>query len=124
MFPYPLNLKATTYNHAASAFVATCAEALGWHTPRTDRMTPGCCLPFAAAMWVIDRVHDHTAHGRANTAPTHRAGLADGPQAVLRIAHFAQCRLAIDMHFADFARAQPQLRIAALTSQQLHGSTC
>src|SRR3989338_11636068 len=111
MFTYPLNLKATAYDHATRALVARCAEALGWHTPWTDRMTAGCSLTFAAAVRVIDRVHSHTAHGRANTAPTHRTGLADGSQTVFRIAHLAQGRFAIDMHFADFSIAQPQLRV-------------
>src|SRR3989339_1848749 len=72
---YPLNLEATAHDHAARALVATCAEALGWHTPWTDRMTAGCSLTFAAAVRVIDRVHYHTEHGRAKTAPTHRTGL-------------------------------------------------
>src|SRR3990167_4960889 len=38
IFTYPLDLKATTHDHAAGAFVATCAKALGRHTPWTDRM--------------------------------------------------------------------------------------
>src|SRR4030067_2912824 len=105
IYTSPLTLKATTPDHAAGALVATCAEALGWHTPRTDWMTAGSSLAFATTMRVVHRVHYHTAHGRADTAPTHRTGLADRAQAVLRITHFAQSRLAIDVNFADLAGA-------------------
>src|SRR3990167_512331 len=39
IFIYPLNLKATAYNHAAGTLVAASAETLGRHTPRANRMT-------------------------------------------------------------------------------------
>src|SRR3989338_2747948 len=121
---YPLNLKATAHDHAAGALVATCAEALGRHTPWADRMAARSSLAFATAVRVVHRVHHHTAHGRTNTAPTHRAGLADRAQAVFGIAPFAQSRLAIDVHLADLAGAQTQLRVAAFTRQQLDRSAC
>src|SRR4030066_377953 len=101
MFTYPLNFKATANDHAAGALVATCAEALGRHTPWADRMTTSSCLALTTTVRVIDRVHDHTANGRTNTAPAHRASLADGTQTVLGVTNLAQCRLAIDMHLAD-----------------------
>src|ERR1035437_9494347 len=54
---YPLNLKATAHDHAASTLIATCAEALGWHTPWADRM-PACrSFTFTTTVRVIDRVH-------------------------------------------------------------------
>src|SRR5574340_65978 len=123
IFFYPLNLKATAHNHAAGALVATCAEALCRHTPWADRVTACRSLAFAATVRVVDRIHRHTAHGRADAAPAHRAGLADGAQTVFGITHFAQGRFAVNVHLANFAGAQTQLRIAAFTSQKLPGST-
>src|SRR3989338_5515913 len=82
IFIYPLNLKATAYNHAAGTLVAASAKTLGRHTPRANRMTTGGCLALTATVWMIDRIHDHTAHGRAHTAPAHRTGFADGAQTV------------------------------------------
>src|SRR3989338_7749466 len=120
IYIYPLNLKATTHDHAAGALVSACTEALGRYTPRADRMTPGSSLAFTTTMRVIYRVHHHTAHGRADTTPTHRTSLANRAQTVFGITHFTQCRLAIDVHFADFTGAQTQLGIAAFTRQQLH----
>src|SRR3989338_705118 len=101
MFIYPLNLKATAHDHAAGALVATRAETLGRHTPWTDRMTTGSSLTLTATMRMINRIHHHTAHGRADTAPTHRTGLANRTQAMFGITHFTKGRFAIDMHLAD-----------------------
>src|SRR3989338_7504940 len=120
IFFYPLNLKATAHNHAAGALVAACAETLGRHTPWTDWMAACGCLAFTTTVRVIYRVHHHAANGWADTAPTHRTGLADRTQTVLGITHFAQSRFAINVHLANFAGAQTQLRVAAFTRQQLH----
>src|SRR5512133_357392 len=120
---YPLNLKATAHDHAASTLVATSAEALGRHTPWADRMTACSCLALTTTVRVIDRVHHHTADGRTHAAPTHRTSLTDGTQAVLGVAHFAQRRLAVDVHLADFAGTQTQLSVTAFAGQQLHCST-
>src|SRR5512146_1886583 len=121
---YPLNLKATAHDHAASPLVATCTEALGRNTPWADRMTACRSLAFATTVRVVDRVHGHTAHCRADAAPAIRTSLADGTQRVFTVADFADGRAAIDVHLADFARAQTQLRIAAFAGQQLHCSAC
>jgi hypothetical protein len=74
---YPLNLKATTHDHAASALVATSAEAFGWHTPWANRIAASCSFTFATTVWVVNRVHDNTANCRANAAPAICTGLAD-----------------------------------------------
>src|SRR5512140_3720897 len=57
---YPLHLKTTAYDHAASTLVATSTEALGRHAPWADRMTSRCSLALAATVRVIDRIHHHT----------------------------------------------------------------
>src|SRR6185503_5082444 len=50
----------------------------------------------------------------------HPAGLADRFEVVLGIAGFADGRAAVDMHLADLARAQAELRIRAFARQHLH----
>ena len=87
-------------------------------------MTARRSLAFTTTVRVIDRVHHHPAHGRADAAPTVRAGLANGAQRVLAIADFAQRRTAIDMHLANLAGAETQLGIAPFACQKLHRSTC
>src|SRR3972149_8569146 len=71
---YPLFLVAAIDDHAAGAFVLARAVALGERTPGADRMPAGGGLAFAAPMRVIDRVHRHAAHRRADAAP--RTGVA------------------------------------------------
>src|SRR3989338_2758704 len=121
LFFYPLNLKATAHDHPACALVTTCAETLCRHTPRADRVAAGGSLAFAAAMRVIDRVHDHATNSRPDAAPAHRTSFTNRAQAVLRITHLTQSRLTIDMHLANLAGAQAQLRVGAFTRQKLHG---
>src|SRR4030065_128599 len=83
IYIYPLNLKATAHDHAAGALVATCAEALGRHTPWADRMAACGSLAFATAVRVVHRVHHHTAYSRNNPAPTHGAGPAQRAQTMV-----------------------------------------
>src|SRR5690606_23712394 len=90
-------------------------EALGRRAPRRDRMAAAVGTP---AVRVVDRVHADAANGRADAAPAVRAGLADRAQAVLLVADLADRRAALDVHLADLARAQPQLRVRALARQQ------
>ena len=47
-----------------------------------------------------------------------RAGLADLAQVVLFVADFADGGAAVDVHLADLARAQAQLRVRAFARQQ------
>jgi hypothetical protein len=68
---------------------------------------------------VIDRVHRNAANGRADTAPAVRTGLADLAQAVLFVADFTDGGAALDVHAADFARAQTNLSVDAFAGQQL-----
>jgi hypothetical protein len=81
-------------------------------------MTTSCGFTFTTTVRVIDRVHDHTADGRTNTAPAHRASLTDLAQAVFGIADFANGCAALDVHAANFTRAQANLGVGAFAGHQ------
>ena len=80
-------------------------------------MHTGCRTAFTTAVRVINRVHDHTTHRRADTAPTGCAGLTDRTQAVLFITDFADGGTAFDVHTTDFTGTQAQLSIDAFAGQ-------
>src|SRR5207302_1948007 len=109
-------------DHAASALVLAGLVALGQHPPRAHRILPCRGLALAAAMRVVDWIHRDAAHGGPYAAPADAAGLADRFQAVLLVADFADGGAAVDVHLADLARTQPQLRVAALSRKQLNRS--
>ncbi len=81
-------------------------------------MTTSCGFTFTTTVRVIDRVHDHTANGRTNTTPAHRASFTDLAQAVFGIADFANGSAALDVHATDFTRAQADLGVGAFTCHQ------
>src|SRR5690349_21002621 len=102
---------ATAHDHAVGALVLASLVTLGEHAPRAHRMLTCRSAAFAAAVRVVDRIHRHTANGRTHAAPAHAARLADRFQRVLFVAHFADRRAAVDVHAADLAGAEAQLRI-------------
>src|SRR6185503_6896835 len=106
-------------DHHLRPLVATGLESLGLYAPRRDRGLLGGRAAFAAAVRVIDRVHGDDAHRRTHAAPAHPAGLADRFQVVLGVADLADRRAAVDVHLADLARAQAQLRVGALAREHL-----
>src|SRR5512141_657825 len=88
---------------------------------------PAAAAVGAASHRVIDRVHRDAANRRTLAAPAIGTRLADRAQAVLLVADFTDRRAAIDVHLADFARAQAHLRVDALAREQLHaraGGAC
>src|SRR5690349_6861313 len=85
-------------------------------------MTAGCSFTFATAVWMVNWVHDHTANGRTNTAPTHRTSFTDLAQAVLGIADFANGCTAFDMHATNFTGTQTNLSVSTFTRHQHHAS--
>src|ERR1700730_11290283 len=91
-------------DHHLRPLVAPGLEALGLHAPGRYGGLPGRGAAFAAAVRVVDRVHRHAAHRRADAAPTPAPGLADGLQVVLEIAGLADGRSAVNVNFADLAR--------------------
>ncbi len=74
-------------------------------------------------MRVVDRVHGHAAHGRANALPALGAGLAELLERVLLVAYLTDRGAAGDGHPAHLARAHTQRRLRPLTCNQLHRST-
>src|SRR5450759_1088887 len=108
------------HNHALRALVVPGLVALCRLAPGRHRVAVAA---RAAAQRVIDRVHHFAAHRRPDTAPAIGAGLADGTQVVLFIADFADGGAAVDMHPADFAGPQAQLRVRAFAREQLHART-
>jgi hypothetical protein len=73
---------------------------------------------FTTTVRVVDRVHDHTANGRTNTAPTHRTSFTDLAQAVFGVADFTDGCAAFDVHATHFTRAQTHLSVGAFTGHQ------
>src|SRR5882724_3052771 len=120
MCPYPLLAVAIAHDHAAGALVAAGLVTLGRRSPRAHRVAAGSGLAFAAAVRMVDRIHRHAAHCRAYSAPAHASGLADGLEVVLFVADFPDGGAAVDVHLADLAGTQAQLRIGAFARQQLH----
>src|SRR5690606_2302763 len=106
--------------HGRRALVAARLLALGLLAPRRYRVTTCRRFTFTTTVRVIDRVHDHTANGRTNTAPAHRTSLADLAQAVLGIADFTNRCTAFDVDATNLARTQTNLRINAFTCHQHH----
>src|SRR5688500_12686822 len=109
-------------DHAVGALVLARLVPLGEHAPRAHRVLRRRRLAFAAAVRMVDRIHRAAAHRRSHAAPTHTARLADRFERMLFIPDFAYRGPAADMHFADFARTQSQLRVIALAREQLHRS--
>src|SRR5690606_12355811 len=118
----PLLALATRNNHIVRALVSTGPIALGRCAPRADGLTAFASTAFTTTVRVIDRVHGHATDGRADTTPAHCAGLADLSQAVFFVADFTNGGTAVDMHTADFTRAQANLSVSAFTGQQHSGS--
>src|SRR5256885_6905700 len=109
------------HDHRVGALVAPRAEAFGRRAPRTARIASCRGLAFATAVRMIDRIHRHAAHRRADAAPAHASGLADRLERMLFVADLADGRATVDVHFANLTRAQPQLRVAAFAREQLRG---
>src|SRR5262245_52436864 len=59
---------------------------------------------FAAAVWVVDRVHGGTAHGRAYALPARTSGLAVVAQLVFFVRNFADRGKAFFADLAHFRR--------------------
>src|SRR5712692_8095867 len=107
-------------DHHLRPLVATGLESFGLNAPRRNRRLPRRRAAFAAAVRMVDRVHRHAAHRRANAPPALASCLADRLEVVLGIAGLADGGAAVDVHLADLARAQPQLRVGALAREHLH----
>src|SRR5580700_5591833 len=109
-------------DHAVGALVAARLLTLGLQSPWAHRVRVALTgLAFAAAVRMIDRVHDDAAHRRANTEPAHRAGFAEHAQTVFIVADFADGCATVDMHLAHFTGLQPQTGVHAFARGELSG---
>src|ERR1700709_2738011 len=81
---------ATTDDHGVACF-ALAGAALGL-APRGHRVASTGGLALTTAVWVVDRVHDDTADGRATALPAHAAGLAPVDVRLLGVADPADGR--------------------------------
>src|SRR6476646_4723181 len=98
--------------------VRLAGTALGL-TPRADRVTAAGGLTLAAAVRVVDRVHDDTADGRALALPPHAAGLAPVDVGLLGVADPADRGAAAHVDVAHLAGGHAQLGAAALLGDEL-----
>src|SRR3569623_156684 len=115
---YPLFLAAARDDHRSRALIATRLLALGLLAPRRHRMTTGSSATLAAAMRMVDRVHDHATHRRTNAAPTHCAGQAQLAQNKFAITDITARGAALDMHTPPNARTQTHKRQGTIPRHQ------
>ena len=87
--------------------------------PRGHRMTSARGFALAAAVRVIHGIHDDAAIGRANALPAVASSLADGDVLMVRVAHLANGRHALNQHLAGLARGQLEQGVLALLGHQL-----
>src|SRR5690606_36222158 len=80
-------------------------------------------LTFTTTVWVVDRVHDNTADGRALTLPPVTSGLAPADVGLLRVTNLTDGGAAASVNVADLARGHPQLCVAAFLSNELYACT-
>src|SRR5687768_204979 len=119
---YPL-LLATRHDHDLGALVVAGTVTLGQIAPRIDGVTAFAGLALATAVRVVDRVHHHTANGRANTHVALHTGLAQLAQAVLFVGDFADGGAALDVDLANLTGAHADLGVGAFARQQRRGGT-
>src|SRR5215472_15132328 len=96
-----------------TGLVPMAGAALGL-TPRADRVTATGGLTLTAAVWVVYRIHDHTADRRALALPPHTTGLAPVDVCLLGIAHLADGCPAAHVDPTDLTARHTQRRVAAL----------
>src|SRR4051812_3543017 len=94
-------------DEASGEFVDAGAIAHGGLAPRRLRRHARGALAFAAAVWMVTRVHDDTADFRPPAHVAGPTGLAEVLVLVIEVADLADRRHAANAHAADFARRQP-----------------
>src|SRR5690606_20966 len=76
-------------------------------------------LALAAAVRVVHRVHDRTAHRGTASQPTGTPGFALVDQFVILVAHGADGRAAFFQHAADFAGGEADDGVLVFLAEQL-----
>src|SRR5688572_28455799 len=85
--PLALALMPRAQNEFLRRLVVAGPLALGRLAPWRHRMAAARRLALAAAVWVVDRVHDDAAHRRTPAEPATAPRLADGDVHVVRVGH-------------------------------------
>src|SRR6266550_7220098 len=93
--------------------------ALGRLAPRRDRVAAARGAAFAAAVRMVDRVHDDAAVMRTPAQPTGTAGLADRDVHVIGVRHRTDGAAATAVHQALFARVQAQNDVILIAADDL-----
>src|SRR6185295_15036610 len=116
------SLLAPAHDECVGALVLARLLALGVPAPGRYRVRVALAgAAFAAAVRMVDRVHDDTSHRRADAAPAFGARLAVAAQVVLVVADLADRRAAVDADLAGLSGLEPQDRVARLAARELGG---
>src|SRR6201994_3803842 len=118
-----LPLVAAEENESVGRLIRTGLLALGRLAPRSNRVAAARGAAFAAAVRMVDRVHDDAAVMRAPAHPAGTTGLADRDVHVVRVRHRADGAAATPVHQALFARVQTQDDIVMVAADELGVST-
>ena len=89
----------------------------------TPDAAAGPASAFAAAVRVVDRVHCHAAHRRADARQRLRTGLAELAQVVFVVADFADGGAAVDGTLRISPERRRNVRVDAFARDQLHRGT-
>src|SRR6476646_290739 len=111
-----------TDDELVAVLVGTSGAALGL-PPRADRVATTAGLALTTTVRVVDRVHGHTADGRALALPAHAAGLAPVDVGLLGVADLADRGAAAQVDVADLTGRHAQLRVGAVLGDELHAGT-
>src|SRR6476646_284053 len=108
-----------TDDELVAVLVGTSGAALGL-PPRADRVATTAGLALTTTVRVVDRVHGHTADGRALALPAHAAGLAPVDVRLLGVADLTDRGAAAQVDVADLAGRHAQLGVRAVLGHELH----
>src|SRR6476660_3556001 len=114
---------AATNDQTRARLVLVPGAALGL-APRRHRMASTGGLALTTTVRVVDRVHGHTAYGRALALPAVAAGLAPVDVRLFGVADPADRGAAADVDHPHLARRHPQGGVAALAGHQLDARPC
>src|ERR1700722_622905 len=98
--------------------VALAGTAFGL-APRADRVTTTGGLALTTTMWVVHRVHHHTAHRRAVALPAHPPGFTPVDVGLLGVTHLADGGAAAHVDTTNLTAGHPQRGVTAFLAEQL-----
>src|SRR5580698_8262285 len=114
-----LPLVAADENESVGRLVRTGLLALGRLAPRGHRVAAARGAAFAAAVRMVDRVHDDAAVMRAPAEPAGTTGLADRDVHVIRVRHRTDGAAATGVHQALLARVQAKEDVVVVAADEL-----